>query len=86
VYVLANLWRLLTVALYSEPAGAMVCMFEGQQGGVTQVKFSPDGTKLYSGGRKVRDWLLDYTVKSVIFIGHFNSFNSLVGQSMNLRC
>ena len=42
-----------TVALYSEPAGSMVCMFEGQHGGVTQVMFSPDGTKLYSGGRKV---------------------------------
>jgi len=43
----------ITVALYSEPAGEMVCMFEGQQGGVTQIKFSPDGTRLYSGGRKV---------------------------------
>lgn len=41
-----------SIALYEEPAGSMVCMFEGQQGGVTQVKFSPDGTKLYSGGRK----------------------------------
>ncbi|XP_045201008.2 telomerase Cajal body protein 1-like [Mercenaria mercenaria] len=41
-----------SVALYNEPAGSMVCMFEGQHGGVTQVKFSPDGTKLYSGGRK----------------------------------
>ncbi|WAR27545.1 TCAB1-like protein [Mya arenaria] len=41
-----------SVALYNEPMGEMVCMFEGQQGGVTQVKFSPDGTKLYSGGRK----------------------------------
>ena len=28
-------------------------MFEGQQGGVTHIAFSPDGTKLYSGGRKV---------------------------------
>ena len=28
-------------------------MFQGQQGGVTQLTFSPDGTKLYSGGRKV---------------------------------
>ena len=28
-------------------------MFQGQQGGVTQLAFSPDGTKLYSGGRKV---------------------------------
>ncbi|XP_060602339.1 telomerase Cajal body protein 1-like [Ruditapes philippinarum] len=41
-----------SIALYSEPAGSMVCMFEGQHGGVTEVKFSPDGTKLYSGGRK----------------------------------
>ena len=28
-------------------------MFQGQQGGVTQLAFSSDGTKLYSGGRKV---------------------------------
>ena len=43
-----------TVALYSEPNGTMLCMFEGQAGGVTHLKFSPDGTKLYTGGRKVR--------------------------------
>ena len=42
-----------SVALYYEPAGDMVCVFEGQQGGVTHIAFSPDGTKLYSGGRKV---------------------------------
>ncbi|KAI0235615.1 Telomerase Cajal body protein 1 [Lamellibrachia satsuma] len=43
---------LRSVALYSEPKGEMLCMLQGQQGGVTQVMFSPDGTKLYSGGRK----------------------------------
>ncbi|KAL4220043.1 Telomerase Cajal body protein 1 [Mactra antiquata] len=41
-----------SIALYNEPDGSMICMYEGQQGGVTQVKFSPDGTKLYSGGRR----------------------------------
>ncbi|KAK3094908.1 hypothetical protein FSP39_007764, partial [Pinctada imbricata] len=40
------------IALYYEPDGKMVCVFEGQQGGVTHIAFSPDGTKLYSGGRK----------------------------------
>ena len=44
---------MLSVALYHEPDGNMLCMFEGQQGGVTHIAFSPDGTKLYSGGRKV---------------------------------
>ena len=42
-----------SVALYHEPQGEMICLFQGQQGGVTQLAFSPDGTKLYSGGRKV---------------------------------
>ena len=42
-----------SVALYSEQNGKMICMFQGQQGGVTHLKFSTDGSKLYSGGRKV---------------------------------
>lgn len=46
-------WSCFPVAVYNDP-GEMVCMFEGQQGGVTQLMFSPDGSKLYSGGRKVR--------------------------------
>lgn len=50
---------MIVVALYSVPAGEMVCMFEGQQGGVTQVKFSPDGTKLYSGGRKASHKIIE---------------------------
>ncbi|XP_071085011.1 telomerase Cajal body protein 1-like [Haliotis cracherodii] len=41
-----------SVALYHEPKGDMACMFQGQQGGVTHIMFSPDGNKLYSGGRK----------------------------------
>lgn len=41
-----------SVALYSEPKGDMMCMFQGQIGGITHIKFSQDGTKLYSGGRK----------------------------------
>ncbi|XP_046574729.1 telomerase Cajal body protein 1-like [Haliotis rubra] len=41
-----------SIALYHEPKGDMACMFQGQQGGVTHIMFSPDGTKLYAGGRK----------------------------------
>lgn len=44
---------LLVVGLYYEPQGEAVFVFEGQQGGVTHIAFSPDGTKLFSGGRKV---------------------------------
>lgn len=44
---------IFSVALYAEPQGNMLFMFQGQQGGVTHLKFSSDGTKLYSGGRKV---------------------------------
>ena len=43
----------VAVAVYSEPDGSMLCMFQGQLGGVTHLMFSPDGTRLYSGGRKV---------------------------------
>ncbi|XP_022341261.2 telomerase Cajal body protein 1-like [Crassostrea virginica] len=41
-----------SIGLYYEPQGEPVFVFEGQQGGVTHIAFSPDGTKLYSGGRK----------------------------------
>ena len=41
------------MAVYSEPKGDMVCMFQGQQGGITHIAFSPDGNKLYTGARKV---------------------------------
>ncbi|KAJ8310870.1 hypothetical protein KUTeg_012735 [Tegillarca granosa] len=41
-----------SIALYNHEAKNMLCMFEGQQGGVTHMVFSPDGTKLFSGGRK----------------------------------
>ena len=50
---LASLFVFISVAVYSEPKGNMVCMFKGQQGGVTHIMFSPDGNLLYSGGRKV---------------------------------
>lgn len=41
-----------SIGLYYEPQGEAVFVFEGQQGGVTHIAFSPDGTKLFSGGRK----------------------------------
>jgi len=43
----------MTVAIYAEPRGDMMCMYQGQQGGVTHIKFSPDGNLLFTGGRKV---------------------------------
>ena len=43
------------VGVYSDTdGGQLVFLLQGQQGGVTHVLFSPDGTKLYSGGRKVK--------------------------------
>ena len=41
------------VGVYSDTDGQLIFLLQGQQGGVTHVMFSPDGTKLYSGGRKV---------------------------------
>jgi hypothetical protein len=43
----------MTVAVYTEPRGEMMCMYQGQQGGVTHIQFSHDGNMLFSGGRKV---------------------------------
>lgn len=40
-----------TVGLYSEQ-GDRLCVLRGQQGGVTQLAFTKDGTKLFAGGRK----------------------------------
>jgi len=40
-----------TVGVYSEQ-GTRLCVLRGQMGGVTQVTFSRDGSKLFSGGRK----------------------------------
>nr|CAG4646288.1 EOG090X06W9 [Macrothrix elegans] len=41
-----------TVGLYSEPDGTALCVMEGHRGGVTHVRFSPDGMMLFTGGRK----------------------------------
>ena len=40
-----------TVGLYSSQ-GDRLCVLRGQVGGVTQVTFTKDGTKLFAGGRK----------------------------------
>jgi len=40
---------LKSIAMYSE--STLICLLQGQQGGITHLSFSPDGTKLYSGGR-----------------------------------
>uniref|UniRef100_T1J4T9 WD repeat-containing protein 79 n=1 Tax=Strigamia maritima TaxID=126957 RepID=T1J4T9_STRMM len=40
---------LKSIALYSD--GCLICLLQGQRGGVTHIEFSPDGNKLYSGGR-----------------------------------
>lgn len=41
-----------TVAVYSESDGVLQFILSGHQGGVTHLRFSPDGQQLYSGGRK----------------------------------
>lgn len=56
---------LLVVGLYYEPQGEAVFVFEGQQGGVTHIAFSPDGTKLFSGGRKVNNLMIVVILTSV---------------------
>nr|CAG4643987.1 EOG090X06W9 [Lepidurus arcticus] len=43
---------LRSIGLYAEPDGTPLCLLNGQAGGITHLCFSPDGTKLFSGGRK----------------------------------
>ncbi|XP_071964973.1 telomerase Cajal body protein 1-like [Antedon mediterranea] len=40
-----------SIGVYCEETGTQFCVLEGHVGGVTQLMFSPDGTKLYSGAR-----------------------------------
>ena len=40
------------LAVYLEPQPHTLCYLDGQKGGITYIKFSPDGTKLLAGGRK----------------------------------
>ncbi|XP_039256888.2 telomerase Cajal body protein 1-like [Styela clava] len=41
-----------TVALYSSKNGELISIFNAKNKGITQVKFSPDGNRLYTGSRK----------------------------------
>ncbi|XP_069689698.1 telomerase Cajal body protein 1 isoform X2 [Periplaneta americana] len=41
-----------SLGVYSEPNGTLLCLFLGHAGGLTHLQFSPDGTKLISGGRR----------------------------------
>nr|CAG4640890.1 EOG090X06W9 [Eulimnadia texana] len=40
------------LGVYSEPDGQTLCVLQGHRGGVTHLRFSHDGTLLFSGGRK----------------------------------
>jgi WD40 repeat protein len=42
-----------SIGLYEEPSITNTCVLIGQKGGLTHLKFSSDGNRLYSGGRKV---------------------------------
>lgn len=41
-----------TIGLYAENTGKALCILRGHEGGITHMKFSEDGLRLYSGGRK----------------------------------
>jgi WD40 repeat protein len=50
VYALASYSK--SLAVYLDPRAQMLCLLEGQRGGITQIQFTPDGSKLLAGGRK----------------------------------
>jgi WD40 repeat protein len=41
------------ISISCEPDDYAFCVLEGQRGGVTHLTFSPDGNRLFSGGRRV---------------------------------
>ncbi|KAM9111374.1 LOW QUALITY PROTEIN: telomerase Cajal body protein 1 [Pangshura tecta] len=41
-----------TVGLYSRAEGTALAVLQGHRGGITHALFSPDGTRLFTGGRK----------------------------------
>ena len=45
-------------AVYLDPRAQLLCVLEGQKGGITQIKFSQDGTKLICGARKDNEILV----------------------------
>ena len=46
------------MAVYLDPRAQLLCVLEGQKGGITHIKFTPDGTKLLAGSRKDDDILV----------------------------
>ncbi|XP_021939349.1 telomerase Cajal body protein 1 isoform X2 [Zootermopsis nevadensis] len=50
IYVVGSYTK--SIGVYSEPNGSVLCLLLGHSGGITHLQFSPDGTKLLSGGRK----------------------------------
>lgn len=47
-----NSVKKIFLGIYLEPDGELQCLLKGHFGGVTQLIFSSDGLRLYSGGRK----------------------------------
>jgi WD40 repeat protein len=50
VYALGSFSK--TLGVYMEPNGVCLCLLNGQVGGITHIKFTPDGSKILAGGRK----------------------------------
>ena len=66
-----NFWSSLpSVGVYSDSDGELIFLLQGQQGGVTHVMFSPDGTRLYSGGRKVHKFVKTYFLPHLYGLGY----------------
>jgi hypothetical protein len=44
---------LILVGIYGDMNGELIAVLHGHIGGITHIKFSSDGNRLYSGARKV---------------------------------
>ena len=70
------------LAVYLEPQPHTLCYLDGQKGGITYLKFSPDGTKLLAGGRKDNEILI-WDMRNPGIKGHNCS---LGGIHISLNC
>lgn len=80
------------ISISCEPDDFAFCVLEGQRGGVTHLTFSPDGNRLFSGGRRVsyfrfRSEIVSLTnIILLLFVCMFMIMSSCSTQDPEILC